>query len=378
MKKSFDITAEHFQQTYGTKPRSFIYNSSQLHELERFSSDAGVQVMIINIQAFNATGKDNRRIYDELDDFQSRQPIDVISANRPIVIIDEPQKIGAAEVAGGAVAVQRPDGAALLGDPQGRAHQGPPARRARRLQPEARQEDRGARHHGQGPRRLAPPTSTSTRSRSKKGQPPTARVELEVQTKGGPIKRQVKRVDQGHRTCTTSPNGIEAYKDLVRHRRRRAIDDIIELSNGDVVVAGQLADRDVTEETKRRIQIREVIRAHLDKERELFAQGIKVLSLFFIDEVAKYRDYDREDTLGEYARVFEEEYERARRRGARRARARRRNGGLPAVPAAATRSGDVHQGYFSIDKKTKRLVDGDVHKTRRREGPVRRTSTPTT
>ena len=99
VKKSFDITAEHFQQMYGTKPRSFIYNSSQLHELERFSSDAGVQVMIINIQAFNSTGKDNRRIYDVLDDFQSRRPIDVIRANRPIVIIDEPQKIGAAQVA---------------------------------------------------------------------------------------------------------------------------------------------------------------------------------------------------------------------------------------------------------------------------------------
>src|SRR5699024_4372939 len=95
VKKSFDVTADHFQQFYGTKPRSFVYNSSQLHELERFSSDAGVQVMIINIQAFNATSKDNRRIYDELDDFQSRRPIDVIAANRPIVIIDEPQKIEA-------------------------------------------------------------------------------------------------------------------------------------------------------------------------------------------------------------------------------------------------------------------------------------------
>ncbi len=93
VKKSFDITADHFQQLYGTKPRTFVYNSSRLHELERFSSDAGVQVMIINIQAFNATGKDARRIYEELDDFQSRKPIDVIAANRPILIIDEPQKI---------------------------------------------------------------------------------------------------------------------------------------------------------------------------------------------------------------------------------------------------------------------------------------------
>ena len=108
VKKSFEATAEHFQQMYGTKPRSFVYNSSQLHELERFSSDAGVQVMIINIQAFNATGKDNRRIYGEerilpngqsfmegIDSFGSRKPIDIIAANRPIVIIDEPQKIGA-------------------------------------------------------------------------------------------------------------------------------------------------------------------------------------------------------------------------------------------------------------------------------------------
>jgi Restriction endonuclease len=95
VKKSFDVTADHFQSIYGTKPRPFIYDSKQLHELERFSSDAGVQVMIINIQAFNATGKDQRRIYDVLDDFQSRRPIDVIKANRPIVVIDEPQKIGA-------------------------------------------------------------------------------------------------------------------------------------------------------------------------------------------------------------------------------------------------------------------------------------------
>ena len=93
VKKSFDITAEHFQEHYGKRAALFIYNSSRLHELERFSSDAGVQVMIINIQAFNATGKDARRIYEVLDDFQSRRPIDVIAANRPILILDEPQKM---------------------------------------------------------------------------------------------------------------------------------------------------------------------------------------------------------------------------------------------------------------------------------------------
>ncbi|EIN9964015.1 DEAD/DEAH box helicase family protein, partial [Escherichia coli] len=91
--KSLEITAEHFQETYHKKARFFIYNSKQLHHLESFSSDAGINVMVINVQAFNATGKDNRRIYEALDDFQSRRPIDVISANRPILILDEPQRM---------------------------------------------------------------------------------------------------------------------------------------------------------------------------------------------------------------------------------------------------------------------------------------------
>ena len=91
--KSLAITAEHFTESYGKKIRFFAYNSRQLHHLESFSSDAGINVMVINIQAFNATGKDNRRIYDELDDFQSRKPIDVISSNHPILILDEPQKM---------------------------------------------------------------------------------------------------------------------------------------------------------------------------------------------------------------------------------------------------------------------------------------------
>ena len=91
--KSLQITAEHFQEIYSKKARFFIYNSRQLHQLESFSSDAGINVMVINVQAFNAIGKDARRIYEELDDFQSRRPIDVISANRPILILDEPQKM---------------------------------------------------------------------------------------------------------------------------------------------------------------------------------------------------------------------------------------------------------------------------------------------
>jgi type III restriction enzyme len=154
--------------------------------------------------------------------------------------------------------------------------------------------------------------------------------------------------------------GIEAYKGLFI----RNVDvnrDIIELSNGDIIAAGEVT-ADVAEDQKRRIQIREVIRAHLDKERELFAQGIKVLSLFFIDEVAKYRDYDREDGLGEYARVFEDEYAAVLTdylgqldldEAAERYRAH-----VEAIPVGRT-----HEGYFSVDKKSGRLVDGSVKKT---------------
>ncbi|MDO9423400.1 MAG: hypothetical protein Q7T40_04340 [Methylobacter sp.] len=95
--KSLEITAEHFLEDYGKKIRFFIYNSKQLHNLESFSSDAGINVMVINVQAFNATGKDARRINEELDEFQSRRPIDVIKSNRPILMLDEPQKMEGAK-----------------------------------------------------------------------------------------------------------------------------------------------------------------------------------------------------------------------------------------------------------------------------------------
>ena len=91
--QSIELTREHFKEEYGKQVKSFIYNSKELHNIEDYSSDAGINIMIINVQAFNATGADNRRIYEELDSFNSRRPIDVIKANRPILIIDEPQKI---------------------------------------------------------------------------------------------------------------------------------------------------------------------------------------------------------------------------------------------------------------------------------------------
>ncbi|MGP9816806.1 restriction endonuclease subunit R [Glutamicibacter sp. BW80] len=361
VKKTFDVTADHFQSLYGTKPRSFIYDSKQLHELERFSSDAGVQVMIINIQAFNATGKDQRRIYDVLDDFQSRRPIDVIKANRPIVVIDEPQKIGAdkslnALAEFNALMVLRYSATHKVDHTKVHRLDALDAYNAKLVKKIA---VRGITVKG-----LAGSTAYLYLDSVilKEGAAPTARVELEVQTKSGDIKRMTRIVDKRTNLHDLS-GGIEAYKPEGQALLITDIDatrDILELSNGDIVVAGQLADRDVTEDSKRRIQIREVIRAHIAKERALFAQGIKVLSLFFIDEVMKYRDYGREeshgDTLGDYARMFEEEYEAVRAEIL---------GELELDDATAEymkylrrdEVGTVHEGYFSIDKKSKRQVD---------------------
>lgn len=91
--KSFEMTQEHFAEEYGKKIRFFIYNSSRLSEIDRFASDNSINAMIINSQAFNATGKDARRIKMKLDEFRSRRPIDIIAQTNPILIIDEPQSV---------------------------------------------------------------------------------------------------------------------------------------------------------------------------------------------------------------------------------------------------------------------------------------------
>lgn len=360
VKKSFDITAEHFQQLYGTKPRTFVYNSSRLHELERFSSDSGVQVMIINIQAFNATGKEALRMYQVLDDFQSRKPIDVIAANRPILIIDEPQKIeGDAKKPSKSLEALGLFNA-LFALRYSATHKIERIKVHRLDAVDAYNQKlvKKIAVRGITVKHLAGSTAylyVDGLEVGKGAEFPKARVELEVQTAQG-IKRQVKRLSQGMNLHDIS-GGIEAYKGLFI-RDVDANRDIIELSNGDIIGAGEVTE-DVAEDQKRRIQIREVIRAHLDKERELFAQGIKTLSLFFIDEVAKYRDYYREDTLGEYARVFEEEYEAVRAdylgqldldEAAERYRTH-----VEAIPVRST-----HEGYFSIDKKTGHSVDGKI------------------
>ena len=181
--------------------------------------------------------------------------------------------------------------------------------------------------------------------------PPEARAELEIQQKGG-IKRIHRLLKKGDDLHDLS-DGLEQYRGFVVSDID-ANDNTVSFTNGAKLGAGQ-ASGDVNESSLRRIQIREAIRAHFEKEQTLFAQGIKVLSLFFIDEVAKYRRYDEAgEQAGEYARIFEEEYN-ARLNEIVTLEDTSYNQYLRGIQAAKT-----HQGYFSIDRKTKRLINPEV------------------
>jgi len=353
--KSLEITAEHFLETYQKKARFFIYNSKQLHHLESFSSDAGINVMVINVQAFAARGADNRRIYEVLDDFQSRRPIDVISANRPILILDEPQKMEGAQTLKSleefkALMVLRYS--ATHKTTHNKIH------RLDALDAYNQKLVKKIAVRGIAVKGLAGTAGylylQSIEISSKK--PPEARVEFEQKLAGGNIKRVVKKLSKGDNLFSDGfSNGLDQYRDGFVVSDINANTDTLSFTNGLQLTVGD-ATGDVTEAALRRIQLREAIKAHFDKEQALFQQGVKVLTLYFIDEVAKYRDYSQPDEKGEYARIFEEEYNLYLNEML----------DLDETPYVKYLKGitadQTHSGYFSIDKKTKRDVDPDIEK----------------
>lgn len=348
--KSLEITADHFLETYHKKARFFIYNSKEPHHLESFSSDAGINVMVINVQAFNATGKDNRRIYEVLDDFQSRRPIDVISANRPILILDEPQKMEGGKTLDSLVNFNP-----LMVLRYSATHKTNHNKIHRLDALDAYNQKlvkkiavRGISVKGLAGTHAYLYLQAIEISNKK---PPVAVVEFEQKLSGGNIKRVTRKLGKGDNLFDLS-NELEQYRDGFVVSDINANSDTLSFTNGVELVVGD-AMGDVDERTLRQIQIREAIKAHFDKEVVLFSQGVKVLTLFFIDEVAKYRDYSASDEKGEYARIFEEEYALYLKDLLRHETPYTKY--LQGIPAEKT-----HQGYFSIDKKTKRDVDSKV------------------
>jgi len=350
--KSLKITADHFAASYGKKARFFIYNSKLPHELESFSSGSGVNVMVINIQAFNARGADNRRIYEELDDFQSRRPIDVIAVNRPILILDEPQKME-----GAATMEALPKFKPLFILRYSATHRTQHNRIHRLDALDAYNQKlvkkiavRGIQTRGlAGTNAYLYLEGIDISSKA-----PTARIELEVRLKSGEIKRQLRRLEFRDDLFVRSGE-MDQYRGFTISQID-AVNDTVEFTNGVVLRAGE-ASGDVSERDIRRIQIRETIKAHLDKEKQLHSQGVKVLSLFFIDQVVKYRDYNQSDSKGEYARVFEEEYELLKSEYLSELAI---DNGAYWNYLAGIKPAETHSGYFSIDKKSGRDIDGAI------------------
>lgn len=351
--KSFQVTQEHFAEEYGKKIRFFIYNSSQLTEIDRFASDSSINVMIINMQAFNAKGKDARRIYMELDEFRSRKPIDIIAKTNPILIIDEPQSVEGAQTK-----ERLKDFCPLLTLRYSATH------RADSIYNMVYRLDAMEAYNKRLVKKIAVKGITESGSTATDGYvyleginlskaDPTATIQFDFKGATG-IRKKTAKVGIGFNLYDNSGR-LDEYKNSFVVKFIDGRDNSVEFLNGIKIYAGDVVGK-VSEEQLRRIQIRETILSHIERERRLFRKGIKVLSLFFIDEVAKYRRYDGEGRPynGIYADMFEEEYNDIVGNMQLELGDEEYIKYLDAISAH-----DTHAGYFSEDKQ-KRMIDSKV------------------
>ncbi len=349
--KSISMMADDLLAEYGKKPRAFIYDSKALHHLESFSSDGGINIMIINVQAFNtikegANNEASRKIYASLDEFGSRRPIDVIRRNRPIIILDEPQKMGADKTLQ-SLANFNPLFILRYSATHKRDYN--LVYRLDALDAYNQKLVKKITVKGIEVKGL---TGTNgylyLQDVIVSSKAPVARLELEIKSTKGEFRREIRNVAKGDDLFVVSKEA-EQYKD--RYTVTQVTADSIEFANGIVLHVGQ---GNVDDKDLRRIQIRETIRSHLDIEQRLFHKGIKVLSLFFIDEVAKYRQYDSEGNMvnGDYANMFVQAY---KDEIAQRIDLNLQNDPyqdyLKAIDADST-----HNGYFSLDKN-RHMID---------------------
>ena len=351
--KSFQVTQEHFAEEYGKKIRFFIYNSSQLTEIDRFASDSSINAMIINSQAFNAHGKDARRIYMKLDEFRSRRPIDIIAKTNPILIIDEPQS-----VEGKQTKERLKEFHPLLTLRYSATH------KADSIYNMVYRLDAMEAYNKRLVKKISVKGITESGSMATEGYvyleginlskaDPTATIEFDFKGVTG-IRKKTMKVGIGFNLYDNSGN-LDEYKNGFVVKFIDGRDNSVEFLNGVKIFAGDVIGK-VSEDQLRRIQIRETILSHIERERELFYKGIKVLSLFFIDEVAKYEQYDEagHPYNGIYADMFEEEYADIVGNMQREIGDEDYIKYLDAIPVHET-----HAGYFSIDKKGK-LTDSKL------------------
>lgn len=343
--KSFDVTQEHFAEEYGKKIRFFIYNSAQLTEIDRFASDNSISVMIINSQAFNAKDKDARRINMKLDEFRSRRPIDIIAKTNPILIIDEPQS-----VEGKQTKERLKEFNPLMTLRYSATHKSDSiynmvyrldAMEAYNKRLVKKIAVKGISESGS----TATESFVYLESINLSKAYPTATIQFDV--KGASGVRQVTRtVNEGYNLYEQSGN-MEEYRNNFVVKTIDGRDNSVEFLNGIKIYAGDVIGK-ASEDQLRRIQIRETINSHIERERQLFYKGIKVLSLFFIDEVAHYREYDAAGQAqnGVFADMFEEEYNDIV------SNLQLRTGEDDYIKYLnSIQASDTHAGYFSVDKK---------------------------
>lgn len=354
--KTFQVTQEHFAQEYNKKVRFFIYNSRQLHQIDQFATDNAIHVMIINAQAFNARGKDARRIYMKLDEFRSRRPIDIIAKTNPILIIDEPQSVE------GKQTKERLKEFNALFTLRYSATPREQHNLIYRL-------DAIEAYNKKLVKKIAVKGISQSGTTATGGYVHLASVNLSkgnptatlcFDIKGKATIRQVSRVASPGFDLYEQSGELEQYKDRFVVGEIDGRDSSVTFLNGLKIYAGDVVGQ-VNEKELRRIQIRETILSHIERERQLFYRGIKVLSLFFIDEVANYRLYDEagEAQNGSYAQMFEDEYDDVLK--TIQLQINESDVGeqqyldyLLGISTAAT-----HAGYFSIDKN-KRMVNSKV------------------
>ncbi len=346
--KSFEMLETHFFEHYGKKAKWFVYDSSNLQKIDSYSSDAGINVMIINTQAFassmkeGANNKESKIIYSERDEFASRKPIDVLKANRPIIIMDEPQKMEGAATQAGLKrfnplftlyfsATHKTDHNLIYALDALDAYN---KKLVKKIQVKGFEISNipGIKDYMY--------LDDIVKSKNKA---PIAKIEVNVKLKSGLITRKILSFVAGDKLETAT--GLQVYKGLevlnIDPERSSVtfVNDVV-LSKGQVV-------GDISEDAMKRAQIRETIKSHFEKEKFNFERGIKTLSLFFIDEVSKYKSYDDEgnEVKGEYQKIFEEEYDYYRNENSNLFNGKYQEY-LDRFDAA-----QVHNGYFSIDKK---------------------------
>lgn len=343
--KTLQITEQHFRRLYAGVPFDyFVYDSAKLGEVRSFASKSIVQIMIVTVAAINK--KDVNTLYKDSEHTGGEKPIDLIRATHPIVIVDEPQSVDGGLEGRGKEAL---DAMRPLCTLRYSATHADKYQMLYRLDAIDAYERKLVKQI-----EIASATVEDAHNKpfvrvisigSRRGAI-AARVELDVATAAGDVERQTVSVSDGDDLERVARRAVYANFSIGEiHAARGAEYLVLRYPGGDAFLSVGDAYGDVDTHAIQREMIRRTIREHLDKELRLTPLGVKVLSLFFVDAVDKYRKYDRhgQPFKGDYALLFEDEY----RRAAKLPEYRALFDGVDAGLAAEA----VHDGYFSIDKK---------------------------